>query len=105
MKRIALAASALALAAGCGDGGKVQPADVEIKIQQTPLQQAQAVLNRYAAGTALGSEVTTFPAIVEAMKAVDAKKGEALEKGFADLQKSPPAQVAAKAKALLKRIE
>jgi hypothetical protein len=53
----------------------------------------------------MSSEVTTFPQMVENVRAKDPRRAEVLEKGLADLQKSAPAARPAKARELLKKLE
>ena len=65
----------------------------------TGVEQAKQVLQRYAEGASLGSEVTSFDQIVADVKKTDAQKADVLAKGFADLQKG--GDTAGKAKELL----
>ncbi len=88
--------------AGCGPTG-VKEQDIEVKASNDPLNEPRSVLKRYADGQPLGSEVTTFPYMVEQVKKADPQRGEVLEKGLADIQKSP-AERSAKAKELLKKL-
>jgi hypothetical protein len=100
----ALLGAALALApVGCGPVGKVEQQDIEVK-PNSGLEQAKALLGNYAKGQPLGSEVTSFPNIVEEVRKADPTRADILEKGFAELQK-PKVNVAAKAKDLLKQLE
>ena len=100
---VALPAAALALT-GCGDGEKVKPVDVEIKIALSPLDQAIAFLDRYAKGNPMGSEAESFDDIVNAVGEKDAKTGDILRKGFDDLKKASPAQLKTKAAALIRQV-
>ncbi len=68
----------------------------------TGVDQAKQLLQRYAEGAPLGSEVTSFTQIVDEVKKTDAQKADVLAKGFADLQKG--GDISAKAKALLKQL-
>jgi hypothetical protein len=102
MRQLLLAAIALALAAGAGCGPAPKTEDITV-IKVDPLAQVKSTLTNYANGQPLGSEVTTFPNMVETVKKVDADKGAALEKGFADMQK-PKANVRAIAKDLLAKL-
>ena len=91
----------LLLAAACG--GCSQPTRTEKTFQVEvlgPLDQAKQLLRQYADGAPPGSEVTTYPQLIEGAKKADLQKGEILEKGLEDIQKSPAGR-AAKAKALL----
>lgn len=68
------------------------------------LDQAKGILENYAKGAPMTSEGSSFPAIVEEVKKTSPQKADILEKGFADLQKSSKSELAAKAKALLKKL-
>jgi len=89
----------MALLGLCGCG-KDRP--VEVK-PQSGLERAKGVLNDYASGAPLGSEVETFAEIVEEVRKTDPQKATILEKGFADLKRSPK-DVGGKARALLKQL-
>jgi len=84
---------------GCS-GGKVVTAPVK---EQSGLEQAKVILNDYAKGNPMGSEATMFDEIVEQVRKSDPQKATILEKGFADLKKSPGNR-SAKAKELLKQL-
>ena len=84
--------------AGCGSkGGQV----AETKPKDY-VGEAKVILNDYAQGNPMGSEAMRFDEIIEELKKTDPKKAAVLEKGFADLKKSP--NKAAKAKELLKQL-
>jgi len=68
-----------------------------------PIDQAKTVLQNYAEGKPMTSEVTTFPDIVEGVRKTDPAKADILEKGFADLQKNKD-NLAPRAKELLKKL-
>lgn len=82
------------------------PGTPEVKTYQVKtasgIDQAKQLLERYANGSPLGSEVTSFPQIVSEVKKTDPQKADVLEKGLADLQKG--GDTAAKAKELLKQL-
>ena len=90
------------MAAGCGG---VKEEQIEVKADNDPLVAARAVLQRYADGQPMTSEVTSFPKLVEDVRAKDPQRADVLEKGLADLQKSPPNARAAKAKDLLRKLQ
>jgi len=92
---------AVATMAGCLPALKEE--QIEVKPSNDPLSAPRAVLERYARGEQVGSEVTSFPKLIEDVKAVDAARGAALEKGLAEIQKSPGSR-ATKAKELLKKL-
>ena len=93
----------LALFAGC-TGEKIQPKTIEIPIQKSALEEAQALLKRYADGQAIGSEAAGFDDLVKRVKAENAAMGEILEKGCAELQKTPAKGQKAKASELYKKL-
>jgi hypothetical protein len=94
---------ALALnAIGCGAPVKEQ--QIEIKTANDPLALPRSVLQRYADGQALGSEVTSFPKMVEDVRATDPTRADVLEKGLEELQQAAPGQLPGKAKKLLEQI-
>jgi hypothetical protein len=84
---------------GCGDGkgtqDGVQP--------QSGLERAKVILNDYAQGAPMGSEAMTFAEIVEEVRKTDPQKATILEKGFADLKRTP-GERSAKARDLLKKL-
>lgn len=92
---------AMAMLTGCNPSG-VKVETYEIKTV-SGIEQAKQLLQQYANGGPLGSEVTSYPQIVEQVKKDDPKKGEILEQGLAELQQAG-ANRAEKAKALLKQL-
>ena len=82
---------------GCG---KDPP--VEVK-PQSGLERAKVILNDYAQGVPMGSEAATFQEIVEEVRQADPQKAAILEKGFADLKRSP-GNLSSKARELLKKL-
>ena len=93
---------ALAVLPGCGSSDLPAVKTYEVKIP-TGLEQAKRLLEQYAQGQPLGSEVTNYPQILEEVKKTDPQKAAVLEKGFADLQQAGPA-LRAKAQALLQQL-
>jgi hypothetical protein len=85
---------------GCGRGGKGPRAEVK---PQSGLERAKVILNDYAKGAPMGSEVMTFAEIVEEVRKTDPQKATILEKGFADLKRSPRNR-GDKARELLKQL-
>jgi O-phosphoseryl-tRNA(Cys) synthetase len=88
---------------GCSKGAKEE--DIEVKASNDPLNEPRSVLKRYAAGQAMGSEVSSFPHMVENVRKVDTARADILQKGFEDLQKASPSARAAKAKELLSKLQ
>ena len=89
----------MALLGLCGCG-KEQPVEVQ---PQSGLERAKGILNDYANGAAMGSEAETFEEIVAEVRKTDPQKATILEKGFADLKRSPK-NPSDKARALLKQL-
>jgi hypothetical protein len=104
MKRLFHLGAAFTLAIalfGCSGGPREE--NIEVKAASDPLNEARSVLERYAAGQALGSEVASFPKMVENVKAANAEHGAIIEKGLADIQRTP-ANRASLAKSILKKL-
>ena len=89
----------VALLGLCGCG-KAPPVEVQ---PQSGLERAKGILNDYANGAPLGSEGATFEEIVAEVRQTDPQKATILEKGFADLKRSPK-NPSDKARALLKQL-
>ena len=83
---------------GCGRGGGPQT-----EVKQSGLERARVILNDYAQGAPMGSEVMTFEEIVAEVRKTDPEKAAILEKGFADLKRSPGNR-SAKARKLLEQL-
>lgn len=84
---------------GCGKGPQV-----EVKPQSgSGLERAKVILNDYIQGAPIGSEAMTFEEIVADVRQTDPRKATILEKGFADLQRSP-SNLSGKARELLKQL-
>ena len=90
----------MALVGLWGCGGKDPQAEVQ---PQSGLERARVILNDYAKGMRMGSEAMTFEEIVEEVRKTDPQKATILEKGFADLKRSPQ-NLRDKARALLKQL-
>lgn len=97
--RLALGIVFLALLGLCGCG-KDRPVEVQ---PQSGLERAKTILNDYANGAPLGSEGAMYEEIVAEVRQTDEKKATILEKGFADLKRSPQ-NLRMKARALLKQL-
>jgi hypothetical protein len=93
---VALVVAILALC-GCGKNAPVviQP--------QSGLERAKVILNDYANGLPMGSEGATYEEIVAEVRKTDPQKATILEKGFADLKRSPQNR-SGTARALLKQL-
>ena len=89
----------VALLGPCGCG-KAPP--VEVK-PQSGLERAKVILDDYAQGAPMGSEAVTFQEIVAEVRQTDPRKAAILEKGFADLKRSP-GNLKTKARELLKQL-
>lgn len=93
----------LVFAAGCGQHPR--EAQIEVKGSNDPLAAPRSLLQRYAQGQPITSEVTSFPHMVESVRKVDPRRADILEKGLEELQKAPPASRPARAKELLGKIQ
>ena len=89
----------VALLGLCGCG-KDRPVEVQ---PQSGLERAKGILNDYASGVPLGSEGAMYEEIVAEVRKTDPQKATILEKGFADLKRSPQ-NLSGKARALLKQL-
>ncbi|MFO1040474.1 MAG: hypothetical protein U0941_01735 [Planctomycetaceae bacterium] len=89
---------------GCGHGG-VKEETIQVKAANDPLHTPKSILQRYAEGQAFGSEVSSFPAMVESVRKVDKERADILEKGLDELQKASEAERPAKAKELLSKLQ
>src|SRR5262245_14474669 len=79
-----------AAAFGCSGG----PQEKVIPIPAgDPLANARSVVQRYAEGQPVASEVTAFPHFVEDLRKVDPERADILEKGLNDIQANPGARV------------
>jgi hypothetical protein len=90
----------VALLGLCGCGSNSPPVEVQ---PQSGLERAKGILNDYANGAPLGSEGAMYEEIVAEVRQTDPQKAAILEKGFADLKRSPQ-NLSGKARALLKQL-
>jgi len=90
---------------GCGPSGSQKPMDIKVPAQNDALAQPISLLERYAAGQPMTSEVTSFPAMVEALRKTDSAKADILQAGLDELQKAPPGARPAKAKEILGKLK
>lgn len=90
---------ALLWISGCGPHVKTYEVQV-----MSGVDQAKAILDRYAKGEPMGSEAATFSDLVENIRKTDPDKAAILEKGFADIQKASPQGRASIAKQLLEKL-
>ena len=98
--QLALGIVCLALLGLCGCGSNSPPVEVQ---PQSGLERAKVILNDYASGVPLGSEAMAFEEIVAEVRKTDQEKATILEKGFADLKRSPQS-LREKARALLRQL-
>jgi hypothetical protein len=95
--RVGILFAALLGLSGCGK-------DAPVAVQpQSGLERAKVILTDYANGVPMGSEQMTFEEIVAEVRTTDPQKATILEKGFADLKRSPQ-NLSGKARALLKQL-
>ena len=98
--RLALGIVCLALFLASYGCGKAPPVQVQ---PQSGLERAKGILNDYASGAPMGSEGAMFEEIVAEVRQTDPQKATILEKGFAELKRSPQNR-SDKARALLKQL-
>jgi hypothetical protein len=99
----ALAAALVLTISGCG--GAVREQRIEIRAANDPLFEPRSILARYADGQPLGSEVESFPAMVQHVRSVDPQRADLLEQGLQELLQAAPGARAAKAKQLLEQLQ
>jgi O-phosphoseryl-tRNA(Cys) synthetase len=87
---------------GCGDD-KPQTKAVAVQPMGTAIDQAKTLLDRYAKGQMVGSEVTSFGTMIADAKAADAAKGAIVEEALNEIKKNP-SKAAAKAKEALGKL-
>lgn len=92
-----LIASCLAVV-GCS-----KPANQNIEIKVDAMAGVRTLLEGYAKGQPLRSEVTLFPDYVNTVRKVDPAKADILEKGLEDIKK-PGTDIRAKAKELMGKV-
>jgi hypothetical protein len=97
LARLGMTALLFAALAGCGRGRGTKHA---INLTPNPLGEARGLLESYAGGQQVGSELTFFDDLVTRVTAADAAKGAKL-KAFCDEVAAKGAVDKAKAKALL----
>lgn len=97
--RLSVGIILMAFLALCGCG-KDPPVEVQ---PQSGLERARVILTDYSNGLPMGSEAETFEEIVAEVRKTDPQKATILEKGFADLKRSPK-NPRDKARALLKQL-
>jgi hypothetical protein len=83
---------------------KPQNETIIIKTAADPLDGIRTVLDGYAKGQPLRSEVSSFPDYINDIRKVNPEKADVLEKGLQELQK-PGVNVQSKAKALLEKLK
>jgi hypothetical protein len=98
--RLGVGIACMALLALCGCGSNSRPVEIQ---PQSGLERAKGILNDYASGVPLGSEAATYEEVVAEVRKTDEQKAVILEKGFADLKRSPQ-NLRDKARALLKQL-
>lgn len=91
------------LLAGCQQG--VPEKQIVVKASNDPLHEPRQILERYAQGQPLASEVSSFPAMVENVRKSDPERADILQKGLDELQKGGRAARVTKAKELLDKLK
>ena len=88
---------------GCDSG----PAEETLKTASAddPLLEPLSLLQRYADGQRMTSEVTSFPYFVKRLKETDPAKADILEKGLEELSKANDSARKRKAKELIEKLK
>jgi len=92
------------LLVGCQPTG-VAPKQIVVKASNDPLHEPRQILQRYAQGQPLASEVSSFPAMVENVRKSDPARADLLQQGLEEIQKAGGAARVAKAKELLDKLK
>jgi hypothetical protein len=93
----------LALAVGC-DNPQRDKRTIKVNPDNDPLARPRAVLDRYAKGEPLASEVQEFPTLIKNVKKADPERGAIVEQALDEIQKNPARRVEL-AKAALEKIK
>lgn len=88
--------------AGCSASGTPQVESVKAP-ESDPIAEVKTILTNYTNGMPVTSEASSFPDLIARVKAKDAAKGEALQKGLNEIQANP-ASAKAKAQELLRKL-
>ncbi len=102
---LATALAALAIA-GCSQEGVVHERSIPVK-QVSAVDQVKQLLEGYAKGTPVGSEIIGFGQMVEEAKKQDPAKGEIIASGLKEIEGMMNRQsaVPAKAKEILAKLQ
>ena len=100
--RYTILSLALGCIAGCTNNG-VQPRIIEIK-NSSPLGEARGLLEGYAQGNRLSSEVDSYSELVERIREQDPEQAVIVEKALGQIKDAPHNRVTT-ARAALKQLE
>ncbi len=100
---LALVFVSFGLLCGCSSGVKEET--IEVKPSNDPLAMPRTIIQRYADGSPMGSEVTSFPSLVTTLRESDPARAEVLEQGLKEIQDAAPAERQSKAKLLLSKLQ
>lgn len=103
MSVLAIVFVSFGLLTGCSSGVKEET--IEVKPSNDPLAMPRTVVQRYAEGQPLGSEVTSFPSLVETLRETDPARADVLEQGLKEIQDAAPSARQSKAKSLLSKLQ
>jgi hypothetical protein len=103
LRVLGVAAVAALAVVGCGPDQRIKPEDIPIK-EDTALKKATNLLESYAKGQPLGSEVASYEYMVNELRKEDPQRADVLQKGFEELQKTKGPATAAKAKEILTKL-
>jgi hypothetical protein len=88
-----------------GCGGSVQEETITVQASNDPLNEPRSILERYADGQPIGSEVSTFADMVARVEKVDSTRAAILREGLAEIETAAPSARAGLAKALLEKLQ
>lgn len=97
---------AVLFVAGCSQEGVVKERTIPVK-QVSPIDKVKQLLEGYAKGEPVGSEIIGFGQMVEEAKKEDAAKGEIIAKGLKEIEgmMNRQSEVPAKAKEILAKLQ
>jgi hypothetical protein len=90
-------------AIGCG--GAVMEETITVQAANDPLNEPRSILQRYADGQAIGSEVSTFADMVARVEKVDPDRAAILRDGLTEIEAAAPSARASLAKTLLEKLQ
>lgn len=86
-----------------GCGGQREE-DISVEIPVDPLAEPKSMLQRYADGQPMSSEVSMFPAMIEKIRQSSPEKADLLADGLKEIEAATPDRRASLAEDLLKKL-